>query len=163
MFLFPRQDQLKFVRGMCAAVRLIISRRLAMSQISEIPDEGSLLQAYRGRRESPEELSTLVFDELRQVARACMRREPSMANTLSASLRHQTAKPAVNTRNALACQSMRWSASVWRSALGCLSSAPLNVEGLANSPISHTYRQTLFIGSSRMLSFRCDRALTRER
>src|ERR1700692_2797940 len=43
--------------------------------LPEMPDEESLLETYRGRRESPEELFGLVYNELRQVARAYMRRE----------------------------------------------------------------------------------------
>ena len=47
-----------------------------MSQTFEIPDdEERLLETYRGRSESPEELFGLMFHELRQVARAYMRRE----------------------------------------------------------------------------------------
>jgi RNA polymerase sigma-70 factor (ECF subfamily) len=42
----------------------------------EIPDaEESLVATYQGRPESPEELFGLVYNELRQVARAYMRRE----------------------------------------------------------------------------------------
>jgi RNA polymerase sigma factor (TIGR02999 family) len=47
-----------------------------MSQFAEIPDaEESLVETYRGRPESPEELFGQVYHELRQVARAYMRRE----------------------------------------------------------------------------------------
>jgi RNA polymerase sigma-70 factor, ECF subfamily len=47
-----------------------------MSQFPEIPDaEESLVETYRGRPESPEELFGQVYHELRQVARAYMRRE----------------------------------------------------------------------------------------
>jgi RNA polymerase sigma factor (TIGR02999 family) len=47
-----------------------------MSEIPEIPDaEESILESYRSRPESPEELFGLVYQELRQVARAYMRRE----------------------------------------------------------------------------------------
>ena len=49
---------------------------LPMSQTLEIPDdEERLLETYRGRSESPEELFGMVYDELRRVARAYMRRE----------------------------------------------------------------------------------------
>jgi RNA polymerase sigma factor (TIGR02999 family) len=42
----------------------------------ELPDsEESLVETYRARPESPEELFGLVYNELRQVARAYMRRE----------------------------------------------------------------------------------------
>jgi RNA polymerase sigma-70 factor (ECF subfamily) len=37
--------------------------------------ESLLVETFRGRQESPEELFTLVYQELRQVARAYMRRE----------------------------------------------------------------------------------------
>jgi RNA polymerase sigma-70 factor, ECF subfamily len=47
-----------------------------VSELPEIPDaEESLLETYRKRPESPEELFGLVYHELRQVARAYMRRE----------------------------------------------------------------------------------------
>jgi RNA polymerase sigma-70 factor, ECF subfamily len=47
-----------------------------MSQTPETPDaEESLLKTFCERRESPEELFGLVYNELRQVARAYMRRE----------------------------------------------------------------------------------------
>jgi RNA polymerase sigma-70 factor, ECF subfamily len=47
-----------------------------MSQFSEMPDaEESLVETYRQRPETPEELFGLVYNELRQVARAYMRRE----------------------------------------------------------------------------------------
>jgi RNA polymerase sigma-70 factor (ECF subfamily) len=47
-----------------------------MSPAPEIPDpDETLVQTYRGRAESPEELFGIVYDELRQVARAYMRRE----------------------------------------------------------------------------------------
>jgi RNA polymerase sigma factor (TIGR02999 family) len=47
-----------------------------MSPISDAPDsEASVLQTLRLRRESPAELFGLVYNELRQVARAYMRRE----------------------------------------------------------------------------------------
>jgi RNA polymerase sigma-70 factor, ECF subfamily len=46
-----------------------------MCQVPEIPDEECLVETYRGRRESPDELFALVYDELRQVARSYMRRE----------------------------------------------------------------------------------------
>jgi RNA polymerase sigma-70 factor, ECF subfamily len=47
-----------------------------MPPTPEIPDaEETLIETYRGRSESPEELFGLVYNELRQVARAYMRRE----------------------------------------------------------------------------------------
>jgi RNA polymerase sigma factor (TIGR02999 family) len=47
-----------------------------MSPTPEFPDsEESLVETYRARPESPEELFGLVYNELRQVARAYMRRE----------------------------------------------------------------------------------------
>lgn len=47
-----------------------------MSRTFEIPDdEERLLEIYRGRFESPEELFGLAYHELRRVARAYMRRE----------------------------------------------------------------------------------------
>jgi len=38
-------------------------------------DERTVIEAYQGRAESPEELFALVYNELRQVAHAYMRRE----------------------------------------------------------------------------------------
>lgn len=47
-----------------------------MSPTPEVPNsEESILETYRARPESPEELFGLVYNELRQVARAYMRRE----------------------------------------------------------------------------------------
>jgi RNA polymerase sigma factor (TIGR02999 family) len=49
-----------------------------MSQAAEMPDDEfdeSLAETYRTRPESPEVLFALVYDELRRVARAYMRRE----------------------------------------------------------------------------------------
>ncbi len=47
-----------------------------MSSPPEMPEsEESLVETYRGRPESPEELFGMVYHELRQVARAYMRRE----------------------------------------------------------------------------------------
>ncbi len=47
-----------------------------MSETTEIPDyEKSLVETYSARPESPEVLFELVYNELRQVARAYMRRE----------------------------------------------------------------------------------------
>ena len=47
-----------------------------MSQAPDNPNsEESLIQSYRSREETPEELFGLVYNELRQVARAYMRRE----------------------------------------------------------------------------------------
>ena len=46
-----------------------------MSQIPEMAGEEPLLETYGSRKESPEELFGLVYNELRQVARAYMRRE----------------------------------------------------------------------------------------
>jgi RNA polymerase sigma factor (TIGR02999 family) len=47
-----------------------------MQPAPEIPDaEERLLDTYRDRMESPEELFGIVYNELRQVARAYMRRE----------------------------------------------------------------------------------------
>jgi len=47
-----------------------------MSATPELPDpEESLVETYSARPESPEELFGLVYSELRQVARAYMRRE----------------------------------------------------------------------------------------
>jgi hypothetical protein len=45
-----------------------------------------------------------------------------MANTLSASLKRQAAKPAANMPSVLACQLTKWFRSVWRSARGCSNS-----------------------------------------
>src|SRR3984957_5178606 len=54
----------------------IISKGLPMPQRPEISkSEESLIETYRSRPESPEALFGLVYNELRQVARAYMRRE----------------------------------------------------------------------------------------
>jgi RNA polymerase sigma factor (TIGR02999 family) len=47
-----------------------------MARTPEMPEfEDALVESYRSRAESPEKLFALVYNELRQVARAYMRRE----------------------------------------------------------------------------------------